>query len=307
MSLADRRAVDVMAVADSDDPHWAAVERELRQMKCQALRFNLTDIRTLRFTSGPGVLRIRTSEINYIASSSTSVWWRHPGSIATGDLDGEEARLAYDEGPHLLIGSLDAIGARIVDHPLTVAKAEIKLSQLATAEARSIGTPLTLVTNDPDEARQFFADRRIVAKALSPGIGIAPFVAEVTDREIDSIRTLPTMLQELVLAAADLRVVVVGKRFWIWRRSRESRTVDWRHVDPRGEEFALVSDEKLGILACQITSDLGLSMSVQDWLETDDGHVFLESNAIGAWLFLADSHRYVAPAIAEHLRFTNGR
>jgi glutathione synthase/RimK-type ligase-like ATP-grasp enzyme len=200
---------------------------------------------------------------------------------------------------------LDGIGTRIVDHPFIVARAEVKQWQLAAARGLGIRVPATHITNCPETARDFTSGRRIIAKALSPGIGIAPFVAEVFDTDLDAVRALPTLLQELVPASADIRVVVVGRESWVWRRPREAGAIDWRQADPAGAAFELRSDEELGTSACEVTAALGLSLSVQDWLETPDGHVFLESNAVGAWLFLPESHRLVAPAIARHLRGRN--
>jgi len=42
-------------------------------------------------------------------------------------------------------------------------------------------------------------------------------------------------------------------------------------------------------------------MSAQDWLETGDGPVFLESNAQGEWLFLKGARERVPSALAQHL------
>jgi hypothetical protein len=44
-----------------------------------------------------------------------------------------------------------------------------------------------------------------------------------------------------------------------------------------------------------------LTVSVQDWLETDRGLVFLEVNPQGTWLFLDGAEAAVAPALARHL------
>jgi glutathione synthase/RimK-type ligase-like ATP-grasp enzyme len=204
------------------------------------------------------------------------------------------------------MGALEEAGVRMVDHPLAVARSEIKQLQLAVARRLGIAVPATQVTNDPDTARAFAANRKIIAKAVSPGVGIAPYVAEVLDCELDALKTLPTMLQELVSASADLRVVVVGDESWAWRRHREAGTVDWRQVDPGGSRFAPITNEELSASACEIAAALGLSMSVQDWLETDSGLIFLESNAHGAWLFLSGSQGLVAPAIARHLSARHG-
>jgi hypothetical protein len=296
------RPLDVLAVADCGDAHWNAVERELLKAKSTVLRFNLSDIRSLRFTVDLDRLLISTNNDNYATSSRSSAWWRYAGIISTVDLDSHEARLAYDEGPHLLIGGLDAASVRMVSHPYVIAKAEVKLSQLALAKKLGIKIPATLVTNNPDAARQFALNERVVAKAVSSGIGIAPFVAEVKRDELESVKILPTMLQKLVPATADLRVVVVGNQSWVWRRPREERTVDWRQADPTGRAFAVTGNADVGFLAAKIAEKLSLGISVQDWLDTGDGPVFLESNALGAWLFLAESERCVAPAIARYLR-----
>jgi hypothetical protein len=301
------RAVDVVAVTDPGDAHWGAVEARLDSAKCLSVRLNLTDLRASRFVATSDCLRLGIDEADYVVKSNTCVWWRRLGVVDTGDLTEDEAQLAMDEGPHLLIGALDAVGARIVDHPFAVGRAEMKQLQLATARKLGITVPDTVVTNDPDVARAFASGRRTVAKAVSPGIGIAPFVAEILDSDLDAIHSLPTLLQEFVTASADLRVVVVGDRAWAWRRPREAGTVDWRRVDPAGLAFSPSVDEELTVSACQVTEALGLSLSVQDWLETDVGDVFLESNAQGAWLFLAGSEDLVAPAIADHLVANSGQ
>jgi hypothetical protein len=124
---------------------------------------------------------------------------------------------------------------------------------------------------------------------------------------------MATLFQERMHAQADLRVVVVDGQMWAWRRTREPETTDWRAVDPRGRAFAPVPAKAmraLGTDPLRITSALGLTMSTQDWLETDDGPVFLEANPQGAWLFLDGADMVVAPALAYYLyhgiKETNG-
>ena len=302
MKGATDQEADVVAITDPADLHWAVVCEQLHLTKCTVIRFNLADLRDMRFVTHAGCLHLRLGGRSYVVSSKTYVWWRRPGSVDASGFDDEEARLAYDEGPHLLLGALEQVGVRMVDHPYVAARSEIKLLQLAIARRLGITVPATLVTNDPDSARVFAARHKIVAKAVSPGLGIAPYVAEVLDHELDALKALPTMLQELVPASADLRVVVVGNDSWVWRRGREPGTVDWRQTDPEGSGFLLIANDEVGASACEIAAALGLSISIQDWLETDSGLVFLESNAQGAWLFLRGSQEVVAPAIARHLR-----
>jgi len=299
---AEGQHVDVVAVTDPDDLHWTVVSEHLDRPRSTVIRFNLADLRRTPLISEMGYLNLTIDGRSYLISSRTCVWWRRPGVVETSGLDDEEARLAFDEGPPLLLGALEQADVRIVDHPFVVARSEIKQLQLAIAQRLGISVPATLVTNDSGYARIFAADRKIVAKAVSPGFGIAPYVAEVFDDELDSLKALPTMLQELVPAMADLRVVVLGNDTWTWRRRREPGTVDWRQVDPEGADFVPTICEEVQVCGREIAAALGLSISVQDWLETDKGPVFLESNAHGAWLFLPGSQEIVAPAIAKHLR-----
>ena len=141
---------------------------------------------------------------------------------------------------------------------------------------------------------------RLVAKPLSPGQGIAPYVAEVHAGDLVEFGGLPVLLQELVVDA-DLRVVVVGSRAWTWRRPRNPDAIDWRAEDPCGTGFERASSPAVEREAIDLTGALGLTMSVQDWLETPDGIVFLEANPQGAWTFLDRSEEVIPDALAAHL------
>jgi len=56
----------------------------------------------------------------------------------------------------------------------------------------------------------------------------------------------------------------------------------------------------------KICRRLGLRFSVQDWLFTEGGLIFLEVNPSGQWLFLRGADAEVADALAEELTRTPG-
>ena len=272
----------VLVVDNEGDPHGEAVMEELLKLGVSVARYNLADLRRHLIIVRSGVVDLVTAEHRYRVTSATTVWWRRQGWTDVSDLDNEEAQLALDEGPPILRGALQSTGVRWVDDPALVDRAELKLFQLQVASQLGIRTPSSLATNNPGVARQFTVTKTCVAKALSPGFGIAPYTDRVTDADIDLLAQLPALLQEEVSATADLRVVVIGGHAWMWRRQRSQETLDWRAEDPSGSGFdAAAEDEQVLERARQITCGLGLSMSIQDWLETDDGPVFLESNAQG--------------------------
>lgn len=293
--------LDVLVVADLDDPHAQIVLDHLAGCSKRVARWNLGDIRSVHHSALPGALDLELGGLCGRISRTTTVWWHRPGVVDVADLDAEEAALARDEGPHVLRGALASSWCRWVDDPFDVGRAELKLAQLAAATSLGIKIPDSRVTNDPEVAHRFAAGRRVIAKALSPGIGIAPCTAELSDSDLDVIGGLPTLVQELIHATADVRVVVVSGQAWAWERTRGSATIDWRAESPNGAGFVQVKAPHICQAAVRLTSALHLTTSVQDWLETTSGPVFLEANPQGRWLFLPGADAGVAPALADHL------
>lgn len=294
--------VDVVIVGDVSDAHVEAVVDELEQRGCRSLRFNLEDIRSDVVVASPtdGLSVQRNGETYYLGSATTA-WWYRAGTLPADDLEPDEARLANDESFAFLVGTLTAAGVRWVDEPSSVERAELKPLQLALASALGQRIPETWVTDDSSLAGELVSKRPLVAKPLSSGTGIAPFVDEIKDGDVDAVAQLPVLLQERVAATADLRVVNIGTDVWAWTRPRGPNINDWRAVDPKGTGFSQVDGSTIATMSRGITAGLGLTMSVQDWLQTQDGPVFLEANPQGAWLFLDGARDSVAPALAEHL------
>lgn len=296
------RDIDVVVISDDGEPHAELVVNEIGSRGKTAIRFNLGDVRASPLVVEPGGVRVQLDGGWCRLHIGTTAWWHRAGRVEVDGLSDDEARLATDECPHVLVGGLSAAGVRWVDDPMDVERAELKLHQMAAVIALGVAVPSSMVTNDVPSAREFEVGRRTVSKPLSPGLGIAPFVAEIEPSDVELVQGLPALLQELQAhATADLRVVVVGSRAWVWRRERGEATIDWRAEDPSGAGFQRIVDDEFARTAIRITATLGLSMSVQDWLETPDGPVFLEANPQGAWLFLAGAEEVVVPALADHL------
>lgn len=183
--------LDVLVIADDGDLHYLAVERALHLRGAQVKAWNLSTFRSTSMTfDGDRLLLEFPDGSSAIVDSTTTVWWRRVGRTPTEDLSTEEAALVRDENPHALIGCLDALGARWVDRPDVVARAERKLFQLAAMRANGIRTPRFVVTNSIEAAREFHKHDPVVTKALSPGEGIAPFTDRVTSHDIDQFIAL---------------------------------------------------------------------------------------------------------------------
>ncbi|MDT5063185.1 MAG: hypothetical protein QOH63_3644 [Acidobacteriota bacterium] len=216
------------------------------------------------------------------------------------DLDERFREMCVRESVAALEGFLDALhDARWVNNIQRERAAENKQRQLRIAAEAGLRIPRTLVTNDPAEARQFFAETegRMVAKLLRPltvSMNAPPlfvYTSQVHEEDLDSAETLrhsPMVFQEMIPKARELRVAwVAGEAFTgALDTSGTSRgQTDWRLAQPeerqwRNAELPVEVSRSLQALM----SKLGLVFGSIDLIRTPAGeHVFLEVNPSGEW------------------------
>lgn len=297
-------SLDVLIVASTDDGHADVVLQVLEQSGCKVARLSLAEFRESEiYWKCETGFEVRWNGRTLRLSTATTIWWRRPGALDVSDLSVEDAELISAEGAALFEGILLSSQARWVDHPDVVDRAEKKLFQLVVAHRLGITVPSTIVTNSETEARRLARETIVVAKPVSSGPGLAPFVNVVPDDLLPLIQVAPALLQEAVSADADLRIVTVGASAFVWRRDKQpDEPIDWRESAPTGDGFKRWHGaEKTAADAVRVAESLGLTMSVQDWLDIDGETTFLECNPQGAWLFLSGAAEEVGPAIAEHL------
>jgi len=190
-----------------------------------------------------------------------------------------------------------------INSPAAAHEAENKLVQLNAAIRCGLRVPPTLVSNDPVAVAQF---RRQYPQVIYKPFSVHSWVDEEArtghiahaqllhaDMAIDdaSIRLCPGIYQGYVDKVADLRVTVIGNRYFATRlgTTAGSAFVDWRgHVD--SDAFlAQPCDlpgpvwDKLQALMAQ----LGLVFGCVDLVLDRDGELhFLEVNQAGQFLFV---------------------
>lgn len=295
--------VSVLIVARPGDEHGDVVEEAILSRGEEVERLSLNTFRKVGIDWEPGApLRIESSNEKHIVGPDSTIWWRRPGWTDVDDLESDEAEFVDAEIRTMLDGVLMACNARWIDHPLAVQRAENKLFQLAIASRSAVSIPRSKVTNSEATARQLAAQQTIVAKSVSVGEGIAPFVDEVPAELIEKVRSAPVLLQERIEASEDLRIVTIGRRAFTWSRKRaDEDPIDWRRRDPEGRGFEHVSRLDAETQALGMAKALGLTHSSQDWLVTSNGPVFLEANPGGQWLFLSGASDIIVPALVDHL------
>jgi glutathione synthase/RimK-type ligase-like ATP-grasp enzyme len=294
--------VSVLIAAPVGDVHGDIVALALAQRSVPVVRLTAEMFAAARVSWQPGApFTFAVEGARWLVNDQTTVWWRRPGAAMADNMSELEVRLVVEEVAVMFPGILEAVGVRWVDTPWHLLRARLKPVQLAAACQVGLAVPRTIVTGDAIDAKKFAGSDAVIAKAASTGRGIAPHVAVIPDAQFNLLETCPTTLQHPVDAVADVRIVTVGNRAFGWRRPRPAGgSVDWRADDPHGADFVASSDVAFPE-AVTLASALGLSFSVQDWLQTTDGPLFLEVNPQGQWLFLHDADRILVPAVAAHL------
>lgn len=154
----------------------------------------------------------------------SAVWYRRPESLKNGLLDSSpEGRFIQEEWSAALEGFLAHIDMdKWMNHPSRNVAASHKIEQLTTASGFGLVVPATLVTQDPDDLRAFYAKHggQVIVKPLASGHIHRPegerdsliYTNPVLPDHLSTLEDLsgcPTFFQEKVDKRCDVRITVV--------------------------------------------------------------------------------------------------
>lgn len=239
-------------------------------------------------------------------------WWRRPlpFTLQSGITPGVTS-FAYSECHEAVAGLWAALELDWVNPPELDEAAHHKPYQLAAATKVGLPIPRTVITNDPDVAREFIATlgpERTVYKTFLATEQYWRETRVVRPEELellDSVRLAPVIFQEYVPAIADVRVTVVGERMFAAAiiPAPGGYELDYR-MDMDGASFEPVElpvETRQGVHA--LMERLGLVFGAVDLRRTpDDRYVFLEVNPAGEWRFVEErTDQPITRAVAELL------
>ena len=301
------------------------VSQALARKGVRAIRFN-TDLFPSQVKLSARAGDERAAQVVTEAGEQVSidevraVWTRKIWSPRMADdLDERYRSMCVNESSAALEGFLDALHrARWVNNLARQRDAENKQRQLRVAARAGLRVPRTLVTNDANAARQFFAETegQTVAKLLRP-IAISMDAAEsfvytnrVRQEDLagaGALRHSPMVFQELIPKAFELRVACVGGQAFAGALNATGSArgqTDWRRAAPeecQWHKAELPADVASGLQTLML--ELGLVFGAVDLICTPAGeYVFLEVNPSGEWGMLErDLGLPVSEAIAEAL------
>ncbi|MGW8333294.1 ATP-grasp ribosomal peptide maturase [Streptomyces sp. NPDC055897] len=306
----------VLVSTEHEDPTADAVITELNRRRVPVLRLDpgndFPSAVTLAARLGPdgwgGTLTARDRTVEL--AGVRALYHRRPSPYAAGD-DSQAARFAAQENRRGLGGVLGALpDCLYLSHPQSIARAEYKPAQLATAVTFGLAVPRTLITSDPVEAKAFTAAQPTIYKPLHAAayfVGDEPagiWAARVKPEELDdTVSHCAHLFQEQVPKVADVRAVVVGDRVYCARITAPPGVVDWR-AEYRNLTYEPIDcPEEIRAALLLFLAHFELHYGAFDFAVTaDDLWWFLECNPNGQWGWLeAAAGLPITTAIADLL------
>jgi ATP-grasp ribosomal peptide maturase len=294
----------VLVATEAADQTADMVITELNRRGTPVVRFNPADISSgnltvsARFGTCPALMagQVRTPSRTADLERVRSVYWRRPVWPAFDHLDDVDALFAAAQVRYGLGGILHALKVgQWVNHPLWNAAADYKPHQLAVAQRLGFTVPPTLVTNDPEEAREFITSHgQVIYKTLRwtpyerDGIGLTSWAEPVGAEELDkTVGITPHLFQARVDKVADVRVLVVGRLLFAVRI--DSGLLDWRKDYSALSYSVVVLPDRLEKALLAYLDHFGLASGSFDLtLDREGEYNWLELNPNGQWGWLEE-------------------
>ena len=193
--------------------------------------------------------------------------------------------------------------------------------QLREAVRAGLSVPPTLMSNDPARIRRFLEEHRgrAIYKPFYPAqwdnedrVAVL-LTSEVEAEDLpgdETLRLTPGIFQAKVDKAHELRVTVMGAHVTAARilsQEVEGARLDWRAA---GAQIRVEPDrlpEEVERACLRVLGNLGIVFGAFDFIVTPDGgHVFLEVNPAGQFLWVEDANPEI-PLLAPFVDFLLAR
>jgi hypothetical protein len=303
--------MSVLIITERTDIHGCALIWALNRMGVRCDRWSLSEFPEEQRTS----VRISNSSdprfrLPGLSDTYQSIWARRlfrPAAISP-ELVSADVEMALMQARESCEGIRSIFSPHSIwINPLdTREKADIKPQQLLAARKAGFAIPETLLSNDPDEIRQFYRENggKVVCKFFTPafwknhatGTLSAVFTTPLTQELLEddaAFTSCPAIYQTYVQKKSDVRITFFGSSYHavrIWSQQSSMGAVDFRS-DLRFE--SPMEPMELGpefLERCmELSAQLGLLHGSYDFVEGPDGSfTFLEVNEMGQFLWLEE-------------------
>ncbi|MBA4043995.1 MAG: ATP-dependent carboxylate-amine ligase [Erythrobacter sp.] len=295
------------------------IVRELKNRNLPFLRLNTEDIGRwqMQMAAGdPANLSLELGERSLRLDDVTAAYYRRPQPPEFNEHSGAAREYLQAEWSAVLRSLWNALEGRWLNSPFAILRAEDKPRQLSFAKRSAFRIPSTVVTNDPEVAREFTTKHSCIAKPLRQALldegnaGKVIFTSRIETMDCvsdDEIRLAPVIYQQEIPKRRDVRVIVVDQQVFataIESQQWSETEVDWRKGIRTDLEHCTIELPAEVIQACiAVTMALGLRYSAIDLVEDKEGAFwFLEANPNGQWAWIEQrTGAPVSAAIVEAL------
>src|SRR5215217_6678578 len=249
----------VLIITNDHDEHADAVIDELDRRAVPVFRFHPEDFAdafnvSMEIRDGRIDGEIRNAGKRVAFGDICAAWYRRSRrlfaplpsvNLQQGDLE-NFVRAQSSLTLTALFASLQTLW---VGQPFKLRHAEVKALQLAEASKAGLLTPLTLISNDPDQAAAFVqnlgdsncAIKPLVATRVDGAEGARLPLTTTLPRghALESVAAAPTIFQPYIEKAYELRCVVMGDKIFTAKlksQEKESTRKDWRAGTVEEEE-----------------------------------------------------------------------
>jgi ATP-grasp ribosomal peptide maturase len=258
--------------------------------------------------------QMQTTRRSLDLSTVSGIYYRRPADFEFHpDMSENERRWAAIQA-RMGFGGLLATLEPWLNHPHHIGYAEYKPVQLRAAVACGLQVPRTIVTNDPEIARQF-VDRakKAICKPFG-GAGISDYdgyrqsfstVVESARCGDSNIARTMHLFQEWVPKEYEVRLTVVDDQFFAARIDGKSEAahIDWRTDYDALSYQTIATPRFVRSRVGALLGRLGLRFAALDFVVAPDGEWwFLECNPNGQWAWIEDETGMpIAHALADAL------
>ena len=201
----------------------------------------------------------------------------------------------------MLLSWSDLAPALVLNRPSHMSSNNSKPYQALCIESLGFRTPRTLITTDPQAARQFWSQYgNVIYKSLSGVRSIVSRLSEEHAARFDDISTCPTQFQQYI-EGTEYRVHVVGDE--VFPTCIASAADDYRYAAETAGMQACELPVAVSARCRELSRALKLTLSGIDLRQGRDGHWYcLEVNPSPGFTYFEDvTGQPIAAAIARLL------
>ncbi|MFA8435800.1 MAG: MvdC/MvdD family ATP grasp protein [Marinifilaceae bacterium] len=311
----------------SDNPSIETVSKILHQEGVAVFRFDSdlypSKISVSQFIDN-GEIRtyIERDNERHLLDEFEAIWYRRffVGKELDRDIPKEFRGPILEESKRVILGMLETSDAFKLDDYHNIRRCSDKHLQLKLAKQCGLRIPKTLVTNNKEDLRKFFADtpKGVITKMQSSFAIYEKNVENVVFtntleaehlEDLDDLQISPMQFQEKINKKVELRVTIVGDQivaYSIDSQKLVNAKDDWRKEGAtllnQWEPFEL--PEEINKKLLQLMDRLCLNYGAIDLILTPENeYVFLEINPVGEFFWLDKlSEGKISQALANLLQ-----